>query len=197
MSDNLSSACIQDLLFTVQDEQWSELQPLTTLCVVVQASYILVKGGSLQIGREDAPFPGAAKITLYGPPDSRELPLYGAKVCACPFCLVSTIFQSISDKLVLCNGKGSRVNHNMPALNIDRICASCHHTQTRSSCPGVACVLHAVWHDVMTARWATFLCRSVGVFLLALFTGPGCQGGPSPPSRPAQASNMDPAQRNG
>jgi hypothetical protein len=48
----------------------------------MQAAYILVKGGSLQVGREDAPFPGAAKITLYGPPEARELPLYGAKVSA-------------------------------------------------------------------------------------------------------------------
>jgi hypothetical protein len=46
----------------------------------LQANYVLVKGGSLQIGQQDAPFPGTAKITLQGPPDSRELPLYGAKV---------------------------------------------------------------------------------------------------------------------
>jgi hypothetical protein len=46
----------------------------------LDAHYILVKGGSLQVGREDAPFPGQATITLHGTPDDRELPLYGAKV---------------------------------------------------------------------------------------------------------------------
>lgn len=52
-----------------------------TPCAHTQAHYILVKGGSLQIGAsEAAPFPGSAKITLHGQPDARELPLYGAKV---------------------------------------------------------------------------------------------------------------------
>lgn len=53
-------------------------------CVVayMQANYILVKGGTLQVGREDAPFPGRATITLHGQPDARELPVYGARVLA-------------------------------------------------------------------------------------------------------------------
>lgn len=48
----------------------------------MQANYILVKGGTLQVGREDAPFSGRATITLHGQPDARELPVYGAKVLA-------------------------------------------------------------------------------------------------------------------
>ncbi len=34
------------------------------------------------MGEPGKPFPGRATITLTGPPDSRELPLYGAKVVA-------------------------------------------------------------------------------------------------------------------
>uniref|UniRef100_A0A383WCP6 Fibrocystin-L n=1 Tax=Tetradesmus obliquus TaxID=3088 RepID=A0A383WCP6_TETOB len=48
----------------------------------LQAGYILVKGGSLQVGSEERPFPGAACITLHGGPDSPEIPLYGGKVLA-------------------------------------------------------------------------------------------------------------------
>lgn len=58
-----------------------QMQMAMWLLVGLQANYILVKGGSLRVGREDAPFPGSAKITLHGSPDARELPLYGAKVC--------------------------------------------------------------------------------------------------------------------
>jgi hypothetical protein len=47
-----------------------------------QAHYILLRGGNLTAGSEAAPFPGHATITLHGAPDSRELPLYGAKVIA-------------------------------------------------------------------------------------------------------------------
>jgi hypothetical protein len=47
-----------------------------------QAQYILIKGGTLTVGTDATPFPGRATITLHGPPDSRELPLYGAKVVA-------------------------------------------------------------------------------------------------------------------
>jgi hypothetical protein len=50
------------------------------LLVLLQARYILVKGGTLQVGSEERPFPGAACITLHGGPDSREIPLYGGKV---------------------------------------------------------------------------------------------------------------------
>ena len=48
----------------------------------LQAHYILVKGGNLSIGTPEVPFPGRATITLHGPPNSRELPVYGAKVLA-------------------------------------------------------------------------------------------------------------------
>lgn len=48
----------------------------------LQASWILVKGGNLVIGSPSSPYPGKARITLHGPPDSRELPLYGAKTIA-------------------------------------------------------------------------------------------------------------------
>jgi hypothetical protein len=124
---HLSSACICDLLYTVQHERGSELQPLTTLCVVVQASYILVKGGSLQIGREDAPFPSAAKITLYGPPDSRELPLYGAKVSVGFLCLISTNVLGIFRKNTVA---GLHLVRNMPTLCIGwHLCQLSPHTR--------------------------------------------------------------------
>lgn len=45
-----------------------------------QAQYILLKGGNLTAGSEAAPYPGRAAITLHGAPDSRELPMCGAKV---------------------------------------------------------------------------------------------------------------------
>ncbi len=41
-----------------------------------------MQGGGLLVGEPDKPFPGKATITLTGPPDSRELPMYGAKVLA-------------------------------------------------------------------------------------------------------------------
>jgi hypothetical protein len=49
-------------------------------CFDHQTHYILVKGGNLSIGTRDTPFAGTAAITLHGPADARELPLYGAKV---------------------------------------------------------------------------------------------------------------------
>jgi hypothetical protein len=46
-------------------------------------SFLLVlQGGGLLVGSPASPFPGRAIITLTGPPTSRELPLYGAKVVA-------------------------------------------------------------------------------------------------------------------
>jgi hypothetical protein len=50
------------------------------LVLLLQARYILVKGGTLQVGSEERPFTGAACITLHGGPDSRKIPLYGGKV---------------------------------------------------------------------------------------------------------------------
>ncbi|GFH20734.1 uncharacterized protein HaLaN_17904 [Haematococcus lacustris] len=58
---------------------WDEL---ATSEVWLQASYIIVKGGNLSIGSDAVPYPGRARITLHGPPNSLELPLYGAKVLA-------------------------------------------------------------------------------------------------------------------
>ncbi|KAL6747058.1 hypothetical protein V8C86DRAFT_3034101 [Haematococcus lacustris] len=58
---------------------WDEL---ATSEVWLQASYIIVKGGNLSIGSDAMPYPGRARITLHGPPNSLELPLYGAKVLA-------------------------------------------------------------------------------------------------------------------
>jgi hypothetical protein len=78
---------------------WPSRPVLTKQCNSMQASYILVKGGSLQVGQEDAPFPGAAKITLFGPPEARELPLYGAKVSQHGCCQATLTAQSESISL--------------------------------------------------------------------------------------------------
>lgn len=48
----------------------------------LQAGWILLLGGDLRVGSELSPFPGKARITLHGSPDSPELPLYGAKTIA-------------------------------------------------------------------------------------------------------------------
>ncbi|KXZ43941.1 hypothetical protein GPECTOR_77g37 [Gonium pectorale] len=48
----------------------------------LQAHYILVVGGNFSIGTVEKPFPGRANITMHGPPNSRDLPLYGAKAIA-------------------------------------------------------------------------------------------------------------------
>lgn len=45
----------------------------------VQARYIIMNGGNLEVGHKDAPFPGKARITLWGHPEDRELPQYGSK----------------------------------------------------------------------------------------------------------------------
>jgi len=52
----------------------------------LSASYILVHGGSLQIGTEDHPFLQNVKITLHGHPKQLELPTFGVKVIACYRC---------------------------------------------------------------------------------------------------------------
>ncbi|GIM05166.1 hypothetical protein Vretimale_9611 [Volvox reticuliferus] len=48
----------------------------------LQAHYILVKGGNFTIGSAEKPYPGRANITIHGQPNSRDLPMYGAKVLA-------------------------------------------------------------------------------------------------------------------
>ena len=53
-----------------------------------QASYILVRGGTLQIGTEVEPFLQRATITLFGQPQSIELPIFGSKVLACYACVL-------------------------------------------------------------------------------------------------------------
>ena len=52
----------------------------------LQAGYILIRGGHLEIGTEQDPFLQRAEITLYGHPQSIELPTFGSKVLACYKC---------------------------------------------------------------------------------------------------------------
>lgn len=52
----------------------------------LQAHYILLRGGTLQIGTEYEPFMQDAQITLFGHPKSIELPTFGSKVLACYRC---------------------------------------------------------------------------------------------------------------
>ena len=53
-----------------------------TCDISLQAKYIVINGGYLQIGTEDEPFLHEATITLYGNILDPEIPLYGAKVLA-------------------------------------------------------------------------------------------------------------------
>ncbi|EFJ47176.1 hypothetical protein VOLCADRAFT_92353 [Volvox carteri f. nagariensis] len=48
----------------------------------LQAHYIIVKGGNFTIGSAEKPYPGRANITMHGAPNSRDLPMYGAKALA-------------------------------------------------------------------------------------------------------------------
>ncbi|GIL53442.1 hypothetical protein Vafri_9024 [Volvox africanus] len=48
----------------------------------LQAHYIIVKGGNFTIGSAEKPYPGRANITMHGLPNSRDLPMYGAKALA-------------------------------------------------------------------------------------------------------------------
>ena len=48
----------------------------------MQARYIILNGGNLEVGTKGSPFPGRAAITLHGRPDDPELPGYGAKALA-------------------------------------------------------------------------------------------------------------------
>lgn len=54
--------------------------------IEMSASYILLRGGTLQIGTELEPFQQQVKITMYGHPKSIELPTFGSKVIACYKC---------------------------------------------------------------------------------------------------------------
>jgi hypothetical protein len=54
--------------------------PQATSEIWLQAHYILVQGGNFSIGSQGVPYPGNARVTLYGQPNDIELPLYGAKV---------------------------------------------------------------------------------------------------------------------
>ncbi len=51
-----------------------------------QATYILIRGGALEVGTEAEPFLQSATIKLYGHPGSAELPIFGSKVLACYAC---------------------------------------------------------------------------------------------------------------
>ncbi|XP_061164553.1 fibrocystin-L-like [Saccostrea echinata] len=52
-----------------------------TADIELQAQRILItKGGKLQVGTTDAPFPNKAQITLHGHVRSKELPVYGTKM---------------------------------------------------------------------------------------------------------------------
>lgn len=54
--------------------------------IKLSASYILLRGGTLEIGTEEEPFKQNVLITLYGHPKSLDLPTFGAKVVACYEC---------------------------------------------------------------------------------------------------------------
>lgn len=54
--------------------------PEATGPLELSAVYIIVHGGTLQIGTEDEPFTQQATITLYGHFGNTELPTFGAKV---------------------------------------------------------------------------------------------------------------------
>ena len=54
--------------------------------IELSASYILLRGGTLEIGTELEPFMQKVKITMYGHPKSIELPTFGSKVIACYKC---------------------------------------------------------------------------------------------------------------
>ena len=54
--------------------------------IELSASYILIRGGTLQIGTETEPFTHQVRITMHGHPKSIELPTFGSKVIACYEC---------------------------------------------------------------------------------------------------------------
>jgi len=54
--------------------------------ISLSANYILLRGGTLQIGTESQPFTQNVQITLFGNPKSADLPTFGSKVIACYEC---------------------------------------------------------------------------------------------------------------
>ena len=54
--------------------------------ITMSANYILIRGGTLEIGTELEPFEQNVHITLVGHPKSIDLPTFGAKVIACYEC---------------------------------------------------------------------------------------------------------------
>ena len=49
-------------------------------CISLQCNYILVQGGNFSVGTPETPYPGTARITIWGAPNDPQLPLYGSKV---------------------------------------------------------------------------------------------------------------------
>jgi hypothetical protein len=54
--------------------------------ISLSANYILLRGGTLQVGTEAQPFTHKVHLTLHGNPKSMELPTFGSKVIACYEC---------------------------------------------------------------------------------------------------------------
>ena len=57
--------------------------------ITLSANYILLRGGTLEIGTEEEPFMNQVHLTLHGHPKSMELPTFGSKVIACYECKMS------------------------------------------------------------------------------------------------------------
>ena len=54
--------------------------------ITLSANYILLRGGTLEIGTEEEPFTNKVHLTLHGHPKSIDLPTFGSKVIACYEC---------------------------------------------------------------------------------------------------------------
>ncbi len=61
--------------------------------IQLQAYYILIKGGNMTVGTDANPYQSKARITLYGPPNTIELPLYGAKNIAVRYGALRCLFS--------------------------------------------------------------------------------------------------------
>jgi hypothetical protein len=66
--------------------EFDDSDPTGDSYIELNARYITVVGGTLQIGSEEKPYKNKATITLHGTPTDTELPMYGAKVLACRKC---------------------------------------------------------------------------------------------------------------
>lgn len=70
-------------LFLVLIQGFVMFDPEATIDLNMNATYILVYGGALQVGTHDEPFPGNVAITLHGDRyDTVEIPNFGSKVLA-------------------------------------------------------------------------------------------------------------------